>query len=179
MALDTNQIKDLYTSAGRERLQRAVDRRSRVNQYVNEQLFLGDSSITEEQKKEWLDVATRVYTASEHLTNAQRSQLRKHIRIENDEVVVSGVSGGKLTAEARRELRARGFDDEALAHAETMLSSAAQTVSKVSAKETSLETKQAMVLDLMRLADSNDPVQGIFEFLQNDLPILLQNLRRG
>lgn len=51
MALDTNQIKDLYTSAGRERLQRAVDRRSRVNQYVNEQLFLGDSSITEEQKK--------------------------------------------------------------------------------------------------------------------------------
>ena len=36
-----------------------------------------------------------------------------------------------------------------------------------------------MVLDLMRLADSNDPVQGIFEFLQNDLPILLQNLRRG
>lgn len=179
MALDTNQIKDLYTSGGRERLQRAVDRRSRVNQYVNEQLFLGDSSITDEQKKEWLDVVTRVYTASEHLTNAQRSQLRKHVRIENDKVVVSGVSGGKLTVEARRELRARGFDDEALAHAETMLSSAAQTVSKVSAKETSLETKQAMVLDLMRLADSNDPVQGIFEFLQNDLPILLQNLRRG
>lgn len=178
MALDTDQIQDLYTSAGRERLQKAVDRRERVNQYVNEQLFLGDQTISDDQRKEWLDVATRVYTASEHLTDAQRAQLRKRVRIQNGSLVVDGVSGGKLTDAAKQELRGRGFSEEALSNAETMLVSAQQTAGKVAMKETSLETKQAMVLDLMRLADSNDPVRGIFEFLQNDLPILLQNLAR-
>ena len=177
MALDTDKIEDLYTSAGRERLQQAVNRRDRVNQYVTDQLLLGDNTVTDEQKKEWLDVATRVYSASENLTTAQRTQLRKLVQIQNGAVVVEGVRNGQLTTETRRELQGRGFDEEALKYAETMLVNADQTVGKVAMKETSLETKQAMVLDLMRLADSNDPVRGIFEFLQNDLPILFQNLR--
>lgn len=158
VAVATNRTKDLWSSTGRDALQKELDIQNRIEEYVDRSGFGKGSDPA--KRRGLIGTVRRLYDAAGALTGEQRSALSKSIQVQNGQVsfdadMLNGMSSDALTVAQQsiidliRQQSGRGVSDTTLTE---------------------------MARDPLKLLDSNDPIAQLITMLREMLGEIINKL---